>query len=53
MTAGHLVAFGDLSLLDNVDFDNFVDSRGKFVIVLALEDADAVYDSRTAMRYFQ
>ena len=45
MTAGHLVAFGDLSLLDDVDTDDFVDSWREWIFVLSGEDADFVDDT--------
>ncbi len=49
MAPGHLVALGDLPLLDDVDAHDGVDSRGEGIFVLAGEDLDRVDDARPAM----
>ena len=54
VTAGHLVTFRNLSLLNNIDLDDFIDTRCQFcILVFSVEDAYAVNCTGTAMRYLQ
>ena len=49
MTAGHLIAFGDLSLLDNVDADDFVHTSRKRIFVLTAKYFNRMDNTGTAM----
>jgi hypothetical protein len=53
VTAGQLVAVGDLALLSDVDPDQLVHARRQLVAVLAVEHADADDLAALAVRHLQ
>ena len=50
VTAGHLVALRDLSLLGDVDADQLVDAGRQLVVALAAEDLDVDDDAALTVR---
>jgi len=50
VTARHLIAFGDLSFLNDIDPDDFIDARRERIFVLARENLDGVDDASATMR---
>ncbi len=53
VTAGHLIADGDLPLLGDIDADDLVDTGGQLVAVFAGEDLDIDDDAGFAVRDLQ
>ena len=53
VTAGHLVAHGDLALLGDVDAHHHVDAGGQFVLVFPGKDLDVDDDAALAVRHLQ
>ena len=53
MTSGHLVTYGDLSLLRDVDPYRLVHARRKFISVLSCEHFGVHYDTIFTVGYFQ
>ena len=40
VTAGHFITFRNLTFLNDIDFNDFIDSRRQIVPFIALENAD-------------
>ena len=50
MSACHLIAFRNLTFLNDIDLDDFRDTRTQFVAFRTFEDSDGLNDTGTAVR---
>ena len=53
VTSGHFITLRNLTLLNDVYFYCFIDSKRQVVSFASFEDADGVNDTSTTMRYLQ